>query len=311
MKSFNNCGKLLLSLLLVGVFLSSLSAQPANDIKQAIELYNRGNVALDNNKEQDALNSFIKSYKLYKHSEIAYAICHVFSLLNRYKETERYADMALNGNPKLSVELENNALGLLEWAKEEQKLSKPSVMSSQSDEVGRRPPNSSNPKRILSNMSKTSKDQQLKGVYTIQQGVYTIQQRSNDRYWDAHEYQQGDFALVTRPLQNNDTQKWIITPLGNNVYTIQQKSNHRYIDAHEYQQGDFALVTRPLQNNDTQKWIITPLGNNLYTIQQKSNHRYVDAYESTNQDYAIVTRTWQNNNTQRWVIKRINIKVSN
>jgi hypothetical protein len=134
-------------------------------------------------------------------------------------------------------------------------------------------------------------------------GVYTIQQKSNGRYVDAHEYKGKDYAIVTRSAQNNDTQRWILTPLGNNTYTIQQKSNGRYVDAHEYKGKDYAVVTRSAQNNDTQRWILTPLSNNTYTIQQKSSGRYLDAHEYKEKDYAIVTRTSQNNDTQRWLIK--------
>ena len=131
-------------------------------------------------------------------------------------------------------------------------------------------------------------------------GVYTIQQKSNSRYMDAHEGS-NDNSVVTRDRQNNDTQRWILTPLGNNVYTIQQKSNSRYMDAHEGS-NDNSVVTRDKQNNDTQRWILTPLGNNAYTIQQKSNGRYMDAHEGSN-DNSVVTRNRQNNDTQRWIIR--------
>jgi hypothetical protein len=92
-----------------------------------------------------------------------------------------------------------------------------------------------------------------------QSGVYTIQQKSNSRFVDAHEIEGKDFALVTRTAQNNDTQRWILTALGNNTYTIQQKSNGRFVDAHEIEGKDFALVTRTVQNNDTQRWLIKSL----------------------------------------------------
>ena len=61
--------------------------------------------------------------------------------------------------------------------------------------------------------------------------------------------------MVTRKKQNNDTQRWILTPKGKNTYSIQQKSNGRFVDAHEGRQ-DNAMVTREKQNNDTQRWII-------------------------------------------------------
>ncbi|MFQ5467010.1 MAG: RICIN domain-containing protein [Kiloniellaceae bacterium] len=86
-------------------------------------------------------------------------------------------------------------------------------------------------------------------------GVYTIRQRSNGRYVDAHENTNKDYGLVTRPAQKNDTQRWILKPLGNNVYTIRQRSNGRYVDAHEGANNDYRLVTRPAQNNNTQRWL--------------------------------------------------------
>ena len=88
-------------------------------------------------------------------------------------------------------------------------------------------------------------------------GVYTIQQKSNRRYVDAHQ-DANDNSVVTRNWQNNDTQRWILTPLGNNTYTIQQKSNRQYVDAHQ-DANDNSVVTRNRQNNDTQRWIIKPL----------------------------------------------------
>ena len=42
----------------------------------------------------------------------------------------------------------------------------------------------------------------------VMQGTYTIQQKSNNRFMDAHE--SGSFSVVTRPAQNNDTQRWLI-----------------------------------------------------------------------------------------------------
>jgi hypothetical protein len=136
-------------------------------------------------------------------------------------------------------------------------------------------------------------------------GVYTIQQACNGRYVDAYTYTAAshEYNLVTRAAQDDDTQKWIITPLGNNVYTIQQKYNNRYVDAYTYTAAshEYNLVTRPAQNDDTQKWIITPSDNNVYTIQQKYNNRYVDAYTDSH-DYDLVTRSAQNDNTQKWII---------
>jgi len=43
--------------------------------------------------------------------------------------------------------------------------------------------------------------------------VCTIQQRSNSRFLDAHEHEREDYRVVTRPNQNNNTQRWLIRSL--------------------------------------------------------------------------------------------------
>lgn len=135
--------------------------------------------------------------------------------------------------------------------------------------------------------------------------IVTIQQKSTMRYLDAHEISTKDYRLVTRPRQNNKTQQWKITPLGNNTFTIRQESNKRFIDAHEHNKKDFGLVTRKNQNNNTQRWIMKKVGKNLFTLQQKSSGRYMDAHVTRNRDYEVVTRSSQKNNTQRWIIKPV------
>jgi hypothetical protein len=165
-------------------------------------------------------------------------------------------------------------------------------------------------KSIASNFTKRElTDDDISGVQslypmrTLETGVYTIQQKSNNRFWDAHESSGNDFSVVTRTAQNNDTQRWILTPVGG-VYTIQQKSNSRFVDAHESSGNDFSVVTRTAQNNDTQRWVLMHLDNSLctYTIQQLSNGRFVDAHEAAGNDFSVVTRTAQNNDTQRWTL---------
>ncbi|MDQ4075329.1 MAG: RICIN domain-containing protein [Chloroflexota bacterium] len=46
-----------------------------------------------------------------------------------------------------------------------------------------------------------------------QSGVYTLQQKSSDRFLDAHQTSDKDFSVVTRSAQNNDTQRWLIEPV--------------------------------------------------------------------------------------------------
>ena len=133
--------------------------------------------------------------------------------------------------------------------------------------------------------------------------VYTIQQLSNGRYADAHEVAGEDFRMVTRTAQNNDSQRWVAIPLGNNVYTFQQLSTGRFADAHEFAGQDFRMVTRPRQSNTTQQWRAIPLGNGNYNLQQVSSSRFADAHEIAGEDFRMVTRPLQTNNTQRWTLR--------
>jgi hypothetical protein len=135
-------------------------------------------------------------------------------------------------------------------------------------------------------------------------GLYTVRQKSTRRFMDAHEIQGKDFRLVTRDAQNNDTQRWDVSPVGA-VYLIRQRSSGRFLDAHEIGGQDFGLVTRPAQSDATQRWIVLPAGGGTFTIRQLSNLRFADAHAIEAQDFRLVTRLEQNNDTQRWVLSNI------
>ncbi len=106
-------------------------------------------------------------------------------------------------------------------------------------------------------------------------GLYTIRQKCTGRYVDAYT-DSHDYILVTRPQQYDNTQKWIVTSLGNRVYGIQQKHNYRFIEAYATDK-DNRIVTRPAHDVDRQRWIIAPLPGwvDLFTIRQKSDSSYV------------------------------------
>ena len=72
---------------------------------------------------------------------------------------------------------------------------------------------------------------------------------------DAHEDDNNDFAAVTRPAQNNNSQLWIVVATGDGSHTMRQLRNGRFLDAHELEANDFGAVTRTAQNNDTQRWL--------------------------------------------------------
>jgi hypothetical protein len=118
------------------------------------------------------------------------------------------------------------------------------------------------------------------------------------RFLDAHEIQQMDFNVVTRPFQNTDTtQQWRLTGVGGNVNTIQQVSSGRFLDAHEIQELDFRAVTRPQQDNDTQRWRVQDFGGGFFTIQQVSSGQFLEA--TLDGDFQVVTRP-QGSDQQTW-----------
>lgn len=126
------------------------------------------------------------------------------------------------------------------------------------------------------------------------------------RFLDAHEISSMDYNVVTRPLQENSTQLWRFTDMGNGLYTIVQVSSGRFLDAHEIASLDYRVVTRPQQNNSTQLWRLQPLGGDYHTIQQVSSGRYLDSYHSSAQDFRAVTRPANATGSQQW---RINCRV--
>ncbi len=167
-------------------------------------------------------------------------------------------------------------------------------------------------------------------------GTYSVRQESSNRFLDAHQNSPRDFSVVTRPAQNNDTQRWRFTPVGM-VHTIQQLSSDRFLDAHENTAKDYSVVTRGDQGDDSQKWVVMPVavepgvnralpdpgegptnlevesgigvpgrlplsGIPAYTLQQLSSGRFLDAHQNSSHDFSAVTRRDQRNDTQRWVV---------
>ena len=132
--------------------------------------------------------------------------------------------------------------------------------------------------------------------------IVTIQQESNGRYLDAWDDGSHDYALVTRPAQNDASQQWIIQwdQSGTATGKLQQVSTGRFVDAHEIAEKDFLQVTRPEQADATQEWQVSSVGSGLYTIRQISSDRYMDAHEIAEKDFAVVTRPKQDNSTQLW-----------
>ena len=88
--------------------------------------------------------------------------------------------------------------------------------------------------------------------------IVTIQQVSNGRYADAHENDQQDWHLVTRPAQNNTTQQWrIVTILVEQPQPPQQPPAPVVVS-----QGGFQLI--PQQQVNLDNGAIGPGGADLF-----------------------------------------------
>ena len=142
---------------------------------------------------------------------------------------------------------------------------------------------------------------------------YTVQHKVNNRYLDAHESENQDFRAVTRPGQDDSSQKWKLIwaatgkqrteeTLPNGNYEMMQMGTGRYLDAYESSQFDWRATTRPPQGNDSQEWTLTRSTGSIYSIQHKVNSRYLDAYEHSKFDYQVTTAAWQGNDSQKWII---------
>jgi hypothetical protein len=128
------------------------------------------------------------------------------------------------------------------------------------------------------------------GSSTDMAQAFNIIQTASGRFLDAHEIEERDFNVVTRPRQDNDSQRWFTIKEGN-LFRFQQVSSGRFLDAHEYSDADFRVVTRPRQENNTQLWSMNVIdGHNRFTLRQASSGRFLDAYVSETQDYQVVTR---------------------
>merc|ERR1719262_612041 len=100
-------------------------------------------------------------------------------------------------------------------------------------------------------------------------------------YLDAWQDSWHDYDVVMRQAQGDDSQKWLVTKVGENEYTIQQKATMYYLDAWEDWSHDYRAAMRQAQGDDSQKWIITqPGANEECSIKQKATMRAMDAYES-------------------------------
>lgn len=132
-------------------------------------------------------------------------------------------------------------------------------------------------------------------------GIFRIQQKSTNRFLDAHEIAELDFRLVTRPAQDNFTQQWQIRKVGT-VFVVRQRSNGRFLDAHEAQNNDFRVVTRTAENNGSQRWVVIPDTTGAVTIRQLNTRRFLDAHEIADLDFRCVTRPAQDNDTQKWLL---------
>ncbi|MFT6268500.1 MAG: V8-like Glu-specific endopeptidase [Alphaproteobacteria bacterium] len=83
-------------------------------------------------------------------------------------------------------------------------------------------PGGSNSGMRISRLLEESPILQSLGLPALQ-GRFTIWQKSNNRFMDAHRGSNNDFSAVTRNAQNNDTQRRVLSPVGQ-VCTNQWRS---------------------------------------------------------------------------------------
>jgi hypothetical protein len=126
--------------------------------------------------------------------------------------------------------------------------------------------------------------------------IVTVTLGSAARFLDALETADQDFNVVTRPNQNNNTQRWLLRTAGTGVVTIQQLSNGRYLDTES-----FRVVTNEKQpNNDTQRWRLLGFGGGFFKIQQVSTNRVLQA--TLNTGFPVVAQAEGGTDMQVWRI---------
>jgi hypothetical protein len=147
----------------------------------------------------------------------------------------------------------------------------------------------------------------LSGAHTIQNAMPPISgfppRPRPVRFLDAPDTPDKDFAVVTRPAQDNLTQRWIFRHAGGRLYTIQQQHTGRFLDAHDSSDKNFAVVTRPEQDNTTQRWIVAHISGDTYTLRQQSTGRFLEAI--FRDDAPVVTRPRSGDSIQRWIIRPV------
>ncbi|MCW5696834.1 MAG: RICIN domain-containing protein [Bauldia sp.] len=132
-----------------------------------------------------------------------------------------------------------------------------------------------------------------------------IQQGNGLRFLDAHEDNSHDWAAVTRPYQNNTSQRWIMTEVSPGIVRLMQINTGRYLDAHEVADRGYRVVTRPFQNNSTQLWRLINYGGGFYAIQHVSSGRYLDNANNPAADFPVFTAAGMYDGEQNSTVWRI------
>jgi hypothetical protein len=135
--------------------------------------------------------------------------------------------------------------------------------------------------------------------------IVTIQQANGLRFVDAYDDGTNDWTVVTRNFQNNSSQQWRMTEVGNGAYTFQQVSSGRFLDAHETGAPgyDFRMVTRPEQGNASQQWRLVDYGGGFYTMQNGLLGTFADNTIDPALDFHLMTAPQaQGANSQTWRI---------
>lgn len=108
-----------------------------------------------------------------------------------------------------------------------------------------------------------------------------------------------DFRAVLRPVEANETQRWMFREIGG-IYRIKNTNSGSYLDAFEAS-SEFRAVLRQRQDDDTQLWIISPDDKRKARVRQFSSLRYLDAFNDGQR--SAMTRSQQENDSQVWSIE--------
>jgi len=130
-------------------------------------------------------------------------------------------------------------------------------------------------------------------------GTYFFVQKSSKHCLDVDVSEERTLDMnpvILQPDEGSDSQRWVVTPAGNEEYMIQHRASMQYLDVHENNQG---VVTRT-DVSTPMRWVMIPYGNWECTIQHKETGRFLDAGEGS-----AALRPKAVGSSQRWILRTL------